>query len=151
MRSLMLPSIFFSALRMKGTKAQSSSRTVPFAIFGAEILSRRDESSLYLSALRGLPPFRFFRMAAILAKYSGPRSAVFVPPLAPSAAAPAFSGSAVRLTSSLDRASAAVRDSRADVMEGCSGISARERSAWLMRLRRALRSWRIDELAMPPR
>ena len=101
--------------------------------------------------LRGRPPLRFFRMAAIWAKYSGPRSAVFDPPFAPTAAAPAFNGSAKRLARSFDSASAAFRDSRADAMDGCSGTSASERSAWLIRLRSDFRSRRADGLALPSR
>jgi len=79
--------------------------------------------------LRGLPPLRFFRMAAILAKYSGPRSAVLDPPFFPIAAASAFRGSANRSARSLDSASAAFRDSRADAMDEWSGTRANDRSA----------------------
>ena len=38
-------------------------------------------------SLRGLPPPRVLRMAAIRLKYSGPRSAVFLPPILPSSEA----------------------------------------------------------------
>lgn len=61
--------------------------------------------SYVLSVLRGLPPAFVLRIAAMFLKYSGPRSAVFVPPRLPSIAAGA------RLSRSSARAIAAAKTS----------------------------------------
>src|SRR6266404_4970571 len=45
---------------------------------------------LFQDSLGGLPPRKFLRLEAILRKYSGPRRAVFRPPLRPNSTAAGF-------------------------------------------------------------